>query len=153
MITGVNHITFSVSDLDKSFKFYTDVLNCKPVAKWKKGAYLLAGNLWLCLSFDEKTRKAALPEYTHIALNVSVDDWEKCSRQIFDGATIWKQNTSEGDSLYFLDPDGHKLEIHASDLQARIEAIKKQPYEDMKFFDLDAIALSKIRNDMLPTAF
>lgn len=57
MITGVNHITLSVIDLDKSFKFYTEVLSCKSVAKCKRGAYLLAGNLWLCLSLDEQTRK------------------------------------------------------------------------------------------------
>lgn len=90
MITGVNHITLSVIDLDKSFKFYTEVLSCKSVAKCKRGAYLLAGNLWLCLSLDEQTRKKALPEYTHIAFNVSEkDDFEKCSRRIIEsGAEI-----------------------------------------------------------------
>ena len=137
MITGINHITLSVSDLGKSFKFYTDVLGCKPVARWKQGAYLLAGNLWLCLSVDEQTRNEASPEYTHTAFNVSVADFEKFSSQIVkSGATIWKINTSVGQSLYFLDPDGHKLEIHASDLQTRIDATKKQPYEEMEFFEL-----------------
>jgi catechol 2,3-dioxygenase-like lactoylglutathione lyase family enzyme len=62
MITGINRITLSVLDLDRSFKFYTEVLGCKPIARWKQGAYLLAGNLWLCLFLDEKTRKVALPE-------------------------------------------------------------------------------------------
>lgn len=137
MITGINHITLSVSDLNKSFKFYTDVLGCKPVARWKRGAYLLAGNLWLCLSVDEQTRKEALPEYTHIAFNVSVSDFESFSSQIIkSGATIWKNNTSEGKSLYFLDPDRHKLEVHVSDLQTRINVTKQHPYEEMEFFDL-----------------
>lgn len=138
MITGVNHITLSVSDLEQSFRFYTDVLSCKPVAKWKRGAYLLAGNLWLCLSLDEQTRKEPLAEYTHIALDVSAEDFEELSRQIVEsGATIWKNNTSEGASLYFLDPNGHKLEIHAATLETRLEATKEQPYEEMEFFDLD----------------
>ena len=60
MISGVNHITLSVIDLDKSFKFYTEVLSCKPVAKWKRGAYLLAGNLWLCLSRSGANKKRGI---------------------------------------------------------------------------------------------
>lgn len=135
MITGINHITLSVLDLDKSFNFYTQVLGCKPIARWKLGAYLLAGDLWLCLSLDEQTRLGTLPEYTHIGLNVAAKDFERFSYKIIEsGTTIWKQNTSEGLSLYFLDPNGHKLELHAGALKTRIEATKKQPYEEMEFF-------------------
>lgn len=62
MITGINHITLSVINLDESFNFYTQVLCCQPVAKWKQGAYLLAGDLWLCLFLDERTRQGTLPK-------------------------------------------------------------------------------------------
>lgn len=134
MITGINHITLSVSDLERAFAFYTQILSCKPVARWRRGAYLLAGDLWLCLSLDRQARQGALPEYTHIAFSVAEPDFQKIQRQITDVATIWQQNSSEGQSLYFLDPDGHKLEIHVGDLQARIEAVKAQPYEEMEFF-------------------
>lgn len=135
MITGINHITLSVINLNKSFNFYTQVLDCKPIARWKLGAYLLAGDLWLCLSLDKQTRLGTSPEYTHIGLNVAAKDFERFRHKIIEsGATIWKQNTSEGLSLYFLDPNGHKLELHAGDLNTRIEATKKQPYEEMEFF-------------------
>ncbi|MDV2993979.1 MAG: Glutathione transferase FosA [Chroococcidiopsis sp. SAG 2025] len=134
MITGINHITLSVSDLDQAFVFYSQVLSCKPVARWRRGAYLLAGDLWLCLCLDRQARQGTLPEYTHIAFSVAEPDFQKIERQISDVATIWQQNSSEGRSLYFLDPDGHKLEIHVGDLQARIEAVQAQPYEGMEFF-------------------
>lgn len=135
MITGINHITLSVINLDKSFNFYTQVLGCKPVAKWKQGAYLQAGDLWLCLLLDEQTRQGTLPEYTHIAFSVAAKDFEKFNQNIIESrATIWKQNTSEGRSLYFLDPNGHKLELHAGGLKTRIEATKKQLNEEMEFF-------------------
>ncbi|MEL7226304.1 MAG: VOC family protein, partial [Cyanobacteria bacterium J06576_12] len=49
MITGLNHVTLSVLDLDRSFEFYTQILSFQPLAKWKKGAYLLAGDLWFTL--------------------------------------------------------------------------------------------------------
>lgn len=134
MITGINHITLSVLDLNKSFDFYTQVLGCKPVARWKRGAYLQAGDLWLCLFLDEQTRQGILPEYTHIAFSVAAKDFESSVVKIIESGAIWKQNTSEGLSLYFLDPNGHKLELHAGDLKTRIEAAKKQPYKEMEFF-------------------
>lgn len=45
------------------------------------------------------------------------------SRRIADaGATIFKNNTSPGNLLYFLDPDNHKLELHVGNWQSRIQA-------------------------------
>jgi catechol 2,3-dioxygenase-like lactoylglutathione lyase family enzyme len=43
-ITGVNHITFEVSDLAASLALYGEDLGCVPVARWSTGAYLLAGD-------------------------------------------------------------------------------------------------------------
>ncbi|RUS93926.1 fosfomycin resistance glutathione transferase [Dulcicalothrix desertica PCC 7102] len=137
MITGINHITLSVSDLEASFDFYTKVLGCQPVAKWKRGAYLLAGDLWLCLSLDRYARTSQDSEYTHIAFSVCEQDFEKYRAHLLAlGVQLWKQNTSEGESLYILDPDYHKLELHIGDLWTRIAAASKAPYEGMKFFDV-----------------
>jgi catechol 2,3-dioxygenase-like lactoylglutathione lyase family enzyme len=135
MITGINHITLSITDVERSFDFYATVLGFRPIAKWPKGAYLLAGDTWLALVADQHTRQAALPEYTHIAFSISAQDIAPLSQRIRAcGATIWQENWTEGDSLYFLDPDGHKLEIHASDLATRIEAAKAQPWDGLEFF-------------------
>jgi hypothetical protein len=46
-----------------------------------------------------------------------------------------RQNLSEGDSLYFLDPDGHKLEAHVGDLKSRLAQCRVKPYAGMRFFD------------------
>ena len=135
MITGVNHITLSVKNVDASFAFYTQVLGFHPVARWPKGAYLLAGDLWIALVLDTHVHRAALPEYTHIAFTVAQTDFAALSERIVDaGAPIWQQNQTEGDSLYFLDPNGHKLEIHASNLAARLRTAKAAPWEGLEFF-------------------
>lgn len=39
MITAMNHITLAVTDIDKSFLFYRDLVGLKPLVKWDKGAY------------------------------------------------------------------------------------------------------------------
>ncbi len=89
---------------------------------------------------DAKTRTSPLPEYTHIAFNVSSENFHALSTKIKNsGAIMWKDNTSEGDSLYFLDPNGHKLEIHANSLQDRLAACRKAPYSGMVFFDEKAL--------------
>jgi glutathione S-transferase fosA5 len=135
MITGFNHVTLAVSDLDGSFAFYTDVLDLRPVARWRKGAHLRAGSDWLCLALDDAARGKPLPEYTHLAFTVSQADYTLLEQRLKKtGVALWQRNHSEGESLYFLDPDGHKLEIHASDLNARIRALRSAAPEGLVIF-------------------
>ncbi|BAB73920.1 phosphonate metabolism protein [Nostoc sp. PCC 7120 = FACHB-418] len=76
-----------------------------------------------------------MDEYTHIAFSIPEEKFlEYSDRLKVLGVKQWKQNTSEGDSIYILDPDHHKLELHVGDLSSRIAATKKAPYEEMKFF-------------------
>ncbi len=136
MITGINHITLAIGSMEKSWDFYTQILGFRPVARWSTGGYLLAGDLWVALIVDEHARETTPPEYTHIAFTVDPDNFDTVSHRVrSSGARIWQDNRSEGASLYFVDPDGHKLEIHASDLKSRIETAQSQPWGDIQFFD------------------
>ena len=135
-VTGLNHLTLAVTDLQRSLDFYVDVLEMTPRARWNGGASLSAGELWLCLSLcpDVKTLHSTA-DYTHIALTIrtaELSDWRQ--RFADEGVRLWKENTSEGGSIYFLDPDGHQLELHAGDLQSRLNSIRLEPYEDLELF-------------------
>ena len=135
MITGINHITIATNDVNESFNFYRNTLGFKPLCKWDKGAYFLVGNSWFCINCDENT--APTQDYTHIAFDVIQDDFENLkSRIIASNVLIFKDNISEGDSLYFCDPDGHKLEIHVGDWQTRIATKKANPgnWQNVEFF-------------------
>lgn len=132
MITGLNHITLAVKDIEASFSFYRDVLGFTPLCKWEGSAYFLIGNpyepncVWLCL--DRDSQRQETPCSTHYAFSVSSEDFKAMSERIITlGAVIFKENTSPGDSLYFLDLDGHKLEIHVGDWKTRIHAKKMNP--------------------------
>jgi catechol 2,3-dioxygenase-like lactoylglutathione lyase family enzyme len=134
-VSGINHITLSVRALDISLSFYVEVLGMVPVARWYKGAYLLAGDMWVALTLDSETRTSPPMEYTHIAFHVPGQDFAEMERRIRNsGAPIWQENRSQGDSLYVLDPDHHKLEIHCSDLSARLDALKLQPPKDLVLY-------------------
>lgn len=123
MITSLNHITLAVTDIDKSFKFYREVMGLKPLVKWDNGAYFLVGDFWFCLNVDKNRKINSC--YTHYAFTVAKAQFDKaCDAIIASGAKIFKENTSPGKSLYFLDPDGHKLELHVGNWQHRIEAKK-----------------------------
>ena len=123
MIIGVNHLTFSVRDLEESVGFYTGVLGFRIVSRGDGEAHLLAGDAWVVLIQDPSVRDGSLPEYTHVACSVAPEDFAALDRRIRrSGAEVWQENQTEGASLYFLDPNGHKLEIHTSDLKSRIES-------------------------------
>lgn len=119
-ITGLNHLTIAVSDLNRSIWFYHELLGLQLRAQWRGGAYLEAGSLWLCLSLDDAAGAELRHDYTHIAFDVASEDFGPLAETIRKNAAIWKENRSEGDSLYFLDPDGHKLELHVGTLQSRL---------------------------------
>ena len=132
MLQGLNHITIAVNNLDTSFDFYVELLGFQPQARWDSGAYLTLGDLWLCLSLD-----SARPshDYSHISLDCAASDFDVIAARLRAAQIIeWKQNSSEGDSLYFLDPDGHKLEIHCGSLQSRLKSLREKPYKGLVWF-------------------
>lgn len=136
MIRGINHITLAVRSVEESCSFYVDVLGCRLIARWPEGAYLLVGDAWIALVLDPASRDVPLPECTHIAFSVDAAAFSDFHRRISEvGARIWKDNESEGASLYFVDPNGHKLEVHVGDLASRIDAARNEPWEGFKIID------------------
>lgn len=129
-VTGLNHVTLAVADLRRSIAFYTEVLGLRLRAEWPEGAYLSAGVLWLCLALDPAARTARREDYTHLALDARLDEFDALSTRIRAMARIWKENRSEGASVYFLDPDGHRLELHVGSLETRLAHYRAHPAPD-----------------------
>lgn len=125
-VRGLNHITLAVSDLDRSIAFYRDILGMRLRADWPEGAYLEAGALWLCLSRDAAARTAPHPDYSHLAFDVAEADFAPLAARVRAAARIWRENRSEGASLYVLDPDGHRLELHVGTLASRLAQYRAQ---------------------------
>ena len=132
MLQGLNHITIAVSNLDRSLAFYTELLGMTGHVRWDAGAYLSLGGIWFCLSCDNV---APSMDYSHIALNIAEPDFTDFAAKLrHAGVAEWKQNNSEGQSVYFLDPDGHKLEVHCGNLQSRLKALKHKLYPGLVWY-------------------
>jgi catechol 2,3-dioxygenase-like lactoylglutathione lyase family enzyme len=131
MLNGLNHISLAVRDLEKSLAFYGSLLGFTPQIRWARGAYLALGSLWLCLSVDESRPGE---DYSHIAFSIAAEAFDEFAGRIEEAGIIqWKTNCSEGDSLYILDPDGHKLEIHVGNLDTRLQHLKEKPYDGLEW--------------------
>jgi glutathione S-transferase len=136
MLTGLNHLTLAVRNLEPSVDFYRQVLGFELHARWDAGAYLSLGGLWLCLSLAPLKTAVPAHDYTHYAFSIAQEHFTAFLQRLRDrDVEQWQQNRSEGDSLYFLDPDGHKLEAHVGDLASRLAKCRAQPYAGMCFSD------------------
>ena len=127
MLQGLNHITFAVRDIKRSVSFYRDILGCELHVSWDHGAHLTLGDCWLCLSLDPTSSPSE--GYSHVAFSIDAESFSSFQQALAEqGVEFWKHNVSEGDSVYFVDPDGHRLEAHVGNLESRLRAIRAQPY-------------------------
>ena len=127
---GVDHTARPTWKLNETVEFYRDVLGFRVAALWAEGAYLEAGPLWLCLSLDPQSVQQPARDYTHVAFDVDGAGFEAIRARLQSAcAPTWKDNRSEGASHYFLDPDGHRLELHVGSLRSRLDHYRATSHE------------------------
>ena len=136
---NINHLLFSVSDLDKSINFYKQVFNAKLLVKGRSTAYFDLNGLWLALNEEKDIpRNEIIHSYTHIALTINETEMdamlEKLQTLNVNILTGRPRNAQDKNSIYFTDPDGHKFEFHTGTLKERLDYYK-QDKRHMEFFD------------------
>ncbi|MCW1929006.1 metallothiol transferase FosB [Bhargavaea beijingensis] len=139
MIKGINHLLFSVSDLDRSMDFYQHVLGARPLAKGRNTAYLELNGLWLALNVEKEIpREEIHRSYTHIAFSIDESDFDhmvdRLKAQNVNILPGRPRKEQDKQSVYFTDPDGHKFEYHTGTLQDRLDYYKQEKAH-MEFYE------------------
>jgi len=109
---GVVHFSLPVTDLERSGKFYSELLGMKIVQKTPRMVFLMAkGDAPLKYDSDKNTP-------VHHAFKVAAEDFEPAVEFLRkNGVEVFNVENRQdgvfwGPQAYFLDPDGNKLEIH-----------------------------------------
>lgn len=128
-VTGFNHVTIRVTDLERSLNFYQDVLGMRLVHHGRKDIYLVWGTAWVCLI--ERDRKAEEgsqePGVDHVAFSISEEDFDDAVALLQKAKAPVVRGSVErglGRVINFLDPDSTQLELNTGNLKKRMTVWK-----------------------------
>lgn len=110
---GIDHLNIRVSNLDRSTKFYCDVLGMKEAFREPpRAVFLRCGNDLLTLTKTKRrTRKGGFHFGFEMQSSAQTDRWVKWLKRHRVEITSDREEES-GRGVYFRDPDGYLIEIY-----------------------------------------
>jgi catechol 2,3-dioxygenase-like lactoylglutathione lyase family enzyme len=118
---GVAHFSISVTDMDKSLKFYTDIMGCRHLFTNPPGtmSFVDAAGMCLILCKQDATVNPSLHDHNgvHHSFLVDSDKYQESIKFLEDsGVEVFFEEDRQGGVVngpraYFRDPDGTVLEI------------------------------------------
>jgi catechol 2,3-dioxygenase-like lactoylglutathione lyase family enzyme len=113
-VTGINHVVIHVTDLERSKRFYMDVLgfedrNIFGGPPSMKASFLRCGEQGLDL-FEVSGDAHGGREMNHMALNVAVEDLDQLVTRLSEAGVEASERTPRN-TVFISDPDGHRLEM------------------------------------------
>jgi catechol 2,3-dioxygenase-like lactoylglutathione lyase family enzyme len=111
---GLDHVAVAVADLDRSEDFYREVLGLERVIpEWDPPRVMASGGSGLAMfpEADDFPGETA-PHILHIAFRVDRDVFEAAQAELSErGIETSFSDHGAAHSIYFADPDGHRLEL------------------------------------------
>lgn len=113
-VTGINHVVLHVAELERSRKFYIDILGFEDrhlqIGPNMRASFLRCGSQGLDL-FEVSTGEVfGGKEMNHLALCVDAEDLDGVTADLVRSGIAVSERTPRN-TVFISDPDGHRLEI------------------------------------------
>ena len=129
MISGLSHITFITSDIEKMSRLIIEVLGGKQVYasnekqfSISREKFFIVGNVWIAVMEGESLPSRS---YNHIAFKTDEAGLEKGQAALVKLSLEIRlprpRVEGEGQSLYFYNHDNHLIELHTGTLDERLK--------------------------------
>lgn len=135
MVSGLSHMTFIVSNLDRMEEILTAVLGARKVYDSGNETFSVSRERFFLIGDDDlwvaTMEGEALPgrTYNHVAFKIDNGDYDACLERINALGLDVKESRSrvegEGRSIYFYDDDNHMFELHTGTLDERLARYAK----------------------------
>jgi catechol 2,3-dioxygenase-like lactoylglutathione lyase family enzyme len=112
-IEGLDHVAIEVSDLDQAERWYAEVLGLeRTIPEWDPPRVMAAGGTGVALFPVDGEHVEPLPHMNHIAFRVGRASFEAARERLPErGVEVRFSDHGQAHSIYFTDPDGHRLEL------------------------------------------
>ena len=110
--SGIDHIVLHVADVQRSKRFYTELLGMTPYRENEAQLFLHAGTQGVALF----KRNAGMPataggDLNHLALSVAGGTYETLKAELEAHGVAVSGRPGDDRCIYFSDPDGHRLQL------------------------------------------
>ena len=109
---GIDHIVLHVNDVGRAKTFYTEVLGMTVYRESDRQVFLHAGGQGVALFKKQgETPLTTGNDLNHLALNVAAGTYEALKADLEKFGVAVSGRPGEDRSIYFQDPDGHRLQL------------------------------------------
>ena len=109
-VTGIDHVVLHVQDLERSKKFYIDLLGFTVAHEGGRQSFLSCGSQQVAL-FEVGSELHAGSEMNHMALRLAAGEYGEVKAVLETAGVEVHGRPGDDRCLYFNDPDGHRLQV------------------------------------------